>query len=182
MGWPCLGIENLRRFYITKTSRYDAIAEVLICAATEVRRDHRVSGRQGPAKRTRRPTRPHHTASRTLARLHIGPDADHGAWSSRRGHPRLNRRSVLEQSLRSGQLEARRTASSVVVVIFWLIRGEVQRPGLVAPGYDRYGSGLRDRSVRRPGADGVRPLGRSVCTVGFPRTATDGPRRSRVPA
>src|SRR6266702_1096942 len=29
--------------------------------------------------------------------------------------------------------------------------------------------------------DGVRPLGRSVCTVGFPRTATDGPRRSRVP-
>ena len=31
-------------------------------------------------------------------------------------------------------------------------------------------------------ADGVRPPGRSVCTVGFPRTATDGPRRSRVPA
>ena len=31
-------------------------------------------------------------------------------------------------------------------------------------------------------ADGVQPLGRSVCTVGFPQTATDGPRRSRVPA
>jgi len=30
---------------------------------------------------------PHDTASRTLARLHIGPDTDHGAWSSRRGHP-----------------------------------------------------------------------------------------------
>ncbi len=27
---------------------------------------------------------PHDTASRTLARLRIGPDADHGAWSSRR--------------------------------------------------------------------------------------------------
>ena len=53
----------------------------------EVRRDHRVSGRQGPAMRTRLPTIPHDTASRTLARLHIGPDADHGAWSSRRGHP-----------------------------------------------------------------------------------------------
>jgi hypothetical protein len=26
------------------------------------------------------------------------------------------------------------------------------------------------------------PTARSVCTVGFPRTATDGPRRSRVPA
>jgi hypothetical protein len=54
----------------------------------EVRRDnHRVSGRQGPAMRTRLPTMPHDTASRTLARLRIGPDADHGAWSSRRGHP-----------------------------------------------------------------------------------------------
>jgi hypothetical protein len=31
-------------------------------------------------------------------------------------------------------------------------------------------------------ADGGRPLGRSVCTVGFPRTATDGPRRRRVSA
>ena len=37
--------------------------------------------------RTRLPTMPHDTASRTLARLHIGPDADHGAWSSRRDHP-----------------------------------------------------------------------------------------------
>jgi hypothetical protein len=37
--------------------------------------------------RTRLPTMPHDTASRTLARLRIGPDADHGAWSSRRGHP-----------------------------------------------------------------------------------------------
>ncbi len=55
----------------------------------EGRRDHRVSGRQGPAMRTRLPTitMPHDTAARTLARLHIGPDADHGAWSSRRGHP-----------------------------------------------------------------------------------------------
>src|SRR5271165_7373512 len=53
----------------------------------EVRRDHRVSGRQGPAMRTRLPTMPHDTASRTLARLRTGPDADHGAWSSRRGHP-----------------------------------------------------------------------------------------------
>jgi hypothetical protein len=36
----------------------------------EVRRDHhRVSGRQGPAMRTRLPTMPHDTASRTLARL-----------------------------------------------------------------------------------------------------------------
>ena len=35
----------------------------------EVRRDHRVSGRQGPAMRTRLPTMPHDTASQTLARL-----------------------------------------------------------------------------------------------------------------
>ena len=41
----------------------------------EVRRDHRVSGRQEPATRTTLPTMPHGTASRTLARLHIGPDA-----------------------------------------------------------------------------------------------------------
>jgi hypothetical protein len=27
------------------------------------------------------------------------------------------------------------------------MRGEVQQPGLVAPSYDRYGSGLRDRSA-----------------------------------
>jgi len=54
----------------------------------EVRRDHRVSGRQGPAMRTRLPTMTHDTASRTLACLRIGPDADYGAWSSRRGNPR----------------------------------------------------------------------------------------------
>jgi diketogulonate reductase-like aldo/keto reductase len=46
-----------------------------------------VDYRQGPAMRTRLPTMPHDTASRTLARLRTGPDADHGAWSSRRGHP-----------------------------------------------------------------------------------------------
>src|ERR1035438_9728535 len=60
--------------------------DVLSCR-DEVRRDHRVSGRQWPAMRTRLPTMPHDTASRTLARLRIGPDADHGAWSIRRGPP-----------------------------------------------------------------------------------------------
>jgi hypothetical protein len=35
--------------------------------------------------------------------------------------------------------------SSVVPVIFWRRRGEVQPPGTVVPGRDHYGSGLRDR-------------------------------------
>ena len=43
--------------------------------------------------------------------------------------------------------EARRTGSSVALVIFWRIHGEVQQSGLVTPGHDRYGSGLRDRST-----------------------------------
>ena len=38
--------------------------------------------------RTRLPTMTHDTASRTLACLRIGPDADYGAWSSRHGNPR----------------------------------------------------------------------------------------------
>jgi hypothetical protein len=37
-------------------------------------------------------------------------------------------RSVLEQSLRYGPLEARRTAFSVALAIFGRMRGEVQRP------------------------------------------------------
>src|SRR5207248_10106418 len=55
------------------------------------------------------------------------------------------RRSVLKQSLRSGPLEARRTAFSVALAIFWRMRGEVQRAGTAAPGHKKYGSGLRDR-------------------------------------
>jgi hypothetical protein len=58
------------------------------------------------------------------------------------------RRSVLEQSLRYGPLEARRTAFSVALAIFWRMRGEKQ-PRTVAPGHDKYDSGLRDRP-RRP--------------------------------
>jgi hypothetical protein len=74
------------------------------------------------------------------------------------------RRSVLEQSLRYGPFEARRTASSVALLIFWRMRGEVQRSETIAPGRDRYESGLRERptnferasvpsSWRRCGAD-----------------------------
>jgi hypothetical protein len=44
-----------------------------------------------------------------------------GAGASHAKHP-----PVLEQILRFGQLEGRRTVSSVVVVIFWRMRGEVQ--------------------------------------------------------
>src|SRR6266700_5477786 len=58
---------------------------------------------------------------------------------------RLIRRSALEQSLRCGPLEARRTAFSVALAIFWRMRGEVQRAGTIAPGHERHGSGLRDR-------------------------------------
>jgi len=58
------------------------------------------------------------------------------------------RRSVPEPYLRSGQFEARRTASSVALVFFWRIRGEVQRPGNIAPGRERYRSGLQDRPHR----------------------------------
>jgi hypothetical protein len=54
-------------------------------------------------------------------------------------------RSVLEQSLRYGPLEARRMAFSVALAIFWRIRGEVQQLGTVAPGHDKYDGGLRDR-------------------------------------
>jgi hypothetical protein len=45
--------------------------------------------------------------------------------------------------LRYGPLEARRTAFSVAVTIFWRMRGEIQQAGSVASGHDRYESGLR---------------------------------------
>ena len=64
-----------------------------------------------------------------------------------RGPSREIRRSVLERSLRSDRSEARRTVSSVALAIFWRMRGEVQQSGTVAPGRERYGSGLRDRSA-----------------------------------
>ena len=41
---------------------------------------------------------------------------------------RESRRSVLELSLRYGPLEARRTAFSVALAIFWRMRGEAQQP------------------------------------------------------
>ena len=47
------------------------------------------------------------------------------------------RRSVLEQTLRYGPLEARRTAFSVALAIFWRMRGEVKQPRTVAPGHDK---------------------------------------------
>ena len=53
--------------------------------------------------------------------------------------------SVLEQSLRYGSLEARRTAFSVALAIFRRLRGDVQQPRTVTPGHDQYYSGLRDR-------------------------------------
>ena len=59
------------------------------------------------------------------------------------GDRRDSRRSVLKQSLRSGSLEARRTAFSVALAIFWRMRGEVQQPRTVASGHDRNDSGLR---------------------------------------
>jgi hypothetical protein len=61
-----------------------------------------------------------------------------------------NRRYVLEQSLRYGPLEARRTAFSVALASFWRMRGEVQQPGTVAPGHDKNDSGLRGRGVAPP--------------------------------
>jgi hypothetical protein len=61
------------------------------------------------------------------------------------GRTRANRRSVLEQSPRYETLEARRTAFSVALVVFWRMRGEVQQLGTAASGLDRYESGLRDR-------------------------------------
>ena len=65
--------------------------------------------------------------------------------SSRRGRGAHCRRSVLEQSLRGSPVEARRTAFSVALAIFWRMRGEVQQPRTVAPGHDKYYSGLRGR-------------------------------------
>jgi hypothetical protein len=44
--------------------------------------------------------------------------------------PARANRSVLERSLRSGPLEARRTAFSVALAIFWRMRGEVRQPDL----------------------------------------------------
>ena len=55
------------------------------------------------------------------------------------------RRSVLEQALRHGPLEARRTAFSVASAIFWRMRGEAQQPRTVAPGHDKNDSVLRGR-------------------------------------
>ena len=88
--------------------------------------------------------------------------------SSRRGRGAHCRRSVLEQSLRCSPLEARRTAFSVALAIFWRMRGEVQQPRTVAPGHDKYYSGLRDRP------EGPGP-------VSSPRSAwTTPPQRQRA--
>ena len=48
-------------------------------------------------------------------------------------------------SARSAQ--ARRTAFSVALAIFWRMRGEVQQTRTVAPGHDKNDSGLRGRGV-----------------------------------
>jgi hypothetical protein len=40
-----------------------------------------------------------------------------------------SRRSAREQPLRYGPLEARRTAFSVALAIFWRMRSEVRQPG-----------------------------------------------------
>ncbi len=72
-------------------------------------------------------------------------DHGHGMWLIADLRTRLIRRSALEQSLRCGPLEARRTAFSVALAIFWRLRGELQQPGTVTPGHDAYNCGLRDR-------------------------------------
>ena len=66
------GLHKVSKLYISDRV---SITNLLSCR-DEVRRDHRVSGRQGPVMRTRLPTitMPHDMASRTLARLHISPD------------------------------------------------------------------------------------------------------------
>jgi hypothetical protein len=50
--------------------------------------------------------------------------------------------------------------SSVASTIFWRIRGEFHRHGTVAPGQDKYGSGLRDRPI------GLKRLGGGHATRG----------------
>jgi len=54
---------------------------------------------------------------------------------------------VLDQFLRHGPLDGRRTGFSVASAIFWRMRGEVQIPGTIAAGRDGNESGLRDRRV-----------------------------------
>ena len=49
----------------------------------------------------------------------------------------------MEQSLRSGPLQAHITAFSAALAIFWRMRGEVEQPGTVARSRDGYDSGLR---------------------------------------
>lgn len=56
--------------------------------------------------------------------------------------------SVVDRPVRPDPFEAHRTVSSVASTIFWRIRGEFHRHGTVAPGQDKYGSGLRDRPPR----------------------------------
>ena len=76
-----------------------------------------------------------------------------------------------------GPLEARRTAFSVALAIFWRMRGEVQQLGTVAPGHDEYGneygSGLRDRSANFQPPLPARPLAAARNSLRF----VDGGRR-----
>jgi hypothetical protein len=60
-----------------------------------------------------------------------------------RGPVAKRTRSVLEQLLQSGPFEACRMVPSVAL----RMRGEFQRSGTIAPGRERYKSGLRDRSA-----------------------------------
>src|SRR6266571_2402728 len=84
--FPVMSLPSHSASHAPRSQTRPAAQPVYLCIAAvcgnarscrdEVRRDHRVSGRQGHAMRTRLPTMPHDTASRTLAHLHIGPDAD----------------------------------------------------------------------------------------------------------
>jgi len=87
------------------------------------------------------------------------------ATAAGRQSSREIRRSVLEPSLRSGLLEARRTVASGAVVTSGLYAAKFAAWACGAPGWESYESGLRDRRPVAPGpvqrpADGRRPAGR----------------------
>ena len=55
--------------------------------------------------------------------------------------------SVLEQSLRSNSVGSAQNGIFCRYGKFWRMRGEVQQPGIEAPGHARHESGLRDRRI-----------------------------------
>jgi hypothetical protein len=83
--------------------------------------------------------------ARPTVRRAVAGTATRSTASWARDNSAPTRRSVLEESLRAGPLKARRMGSSVALAVLWRMRGELQDPGTVARGHDRYNSGLRDR-------------------------------------